>query len=182
LLGEAHNTARTKRYVTSQPSWNDFRSRALMIGAQSVAEMHVGTLENIAREKHAARRALRDWLTVTWELPKPPAALTVPFALSADAYAQALRAALPAGRRTLSAAAVAAIRAEHAETVAPVAARLAEASRLENELSRLVNQAYGLTPEDEQLMWSTAPPRMPIAPPAGFIQGDRPPAVAPASR
>jgi hypothetical protein len=61
---------------------------------------------------------------------------------------------------------VAAIRAEHAATVAPVATRLAEGARLENELSRLVNQAYGLTPEDERLMWATAPPRMPVARPA----------------
>jgi hypothetical protein len=118
-----------------------------------------------ARERHAARRTLRDWLATTWELPKPPTALTEPFALSADAFAQALRAALPARRRSLSAAAVAAIRTEHAATIAPATARLAEASRLENELSRLVNQAYGLTPEDERLMWATAPPRMPIAPP-----------------
>jgi hypothetical protein len=126
----------------------------------------VGTLPAVARERHAAQRVLRDWLTVTWELPKPPGTLTDPFMLSPDAFAQALRAALPARRRTLSAAAVAAIRAEHAATVAPVAARLAEASRLENELSTLVNQAYGLTPEDERLMWATAPPRMPIPPPS----------------
>src|SRR5208283_1820282 len=106
----------------------------------------VAKLIQIARDRDSAQRALRDWLTVTWELPKPPVALTEPFALSADAYAQALRAALPARRRSLSVAAVAAIRTEHAETVAPVAARLAEASRLENELSRLVNHAYALTP------------------------------------
>jgi hypothetical protein len=134
--------------------------------SQAVVEKHVETLENTAREKHAARRALRGWLAVTWELPKPPGALTDPFTLSADAFAHALRAALPTRHRTLSAAAVAAIRAEHAATVAPVAARLAEAARLENELSSLVNRAYGLTPEDERLMWATAPPRMPIAPPA----------------
>jgi len=32
----------------------------------------------------------------------------------------------------------------------------------------LVNAAYGLTPEEVALMWQTAPPRMPGAPPAGF--------------
>jgi hypothetical protein len=58
---------------------------------------------------------------------------------------------------------VAATRTEHAETVAPLASRLAEAARLENALSRLVNQDYGLTPDDEALMWATAPRRMPIA-------------------
>jgi len=138
--------------------------------AERVVEL-VDSLAATMRDRHAVRHTLCDWLAVTWELPKPPGALIEPFALSADAFAQALRAALPARRRTLSAAAVAAIRAEHAETVAPVAVRLAEASRQENELSRLVNQAYGLTPEDERLMWATAPPRMPIAPPSN-VAGD----------
>ena len=36
---------------------------------------------------------------------------------------------------------------------------------LERTLSDLVNQAYGLTPEEVQLMWATAPPRMPFAGP-----------------
>ena len=30
-------------------------------------------------------------------------------------------------------------------------------------LSDLLNQAYGLTPEEVDLMWKTAPPRMPIS-------------------
>ena len=36
---------------------------------------------------------------------------------------------------------------------------------LENEVSNLVNEAYGLTPEEVALMWETAPPRMPITEP-----------------
>jgi len=42
--------------------------------------------------------------------------------------------------------------------------RKAEALRLERRLSDLVNQAYGLTPEEIDLMWKTAPPRMPFTP------------------
>jgi hypothetical protein len=34
---------------------------------------------------------------------------------------------------------------------------------LEQQISDLVNAAYGLTPEEIVLMWQTAPPRMPIA-------------------
>jgi hypothetical protein len=34
--------------------------------------------------------------------------------------------------------------------------------QLERTLSDLINQAYGLTPEEVQLMWDTAPPRMPF--------------------
>jgi hypothetical protein len=64
-----------------------------------------------------------------------------------------------------SASKVAAIRAEHAATVSPMTARVADVARLKRELSSLVNRAYDLTPEEERLMWATAPPRMPISPP-----------------
>jgi hypothetical protein len=37
---------------------------------------------------------------------------------------------------------------------------------LERTLSALVNQACALTPAEIELMWGTAPPRMPIPPPA----------------
>lgn len=57
------------------------------------------------------------------------------------------------------------IREEHTRTVAPMARRLAEAMRHEQRLSDLVNEAYGLTPDDVALMWRTAPPRMPVPPP-----------------
>jgi hypothetical protein len=61
---------------------------------------------------------------------------------------------------------VAAVKAAHAGTVAPITARLSEAARLERDLSAVVNAAYGLSPEEEALVWRTAPPRMPITPPA----------------
>jgi hypothetical protein len=37
-----------------------------------------------------------------------------------------------------------------------------EILKIEHQVSNLVNQAYGLTPEDFDLTWRTAPPRMPI--------------------
>ena len=39
-----------------------------------------------------------------------------------------------------------------------------EALKLERRLAELVNVAYGLTPEEVDLLWRTAPPRMPIRP------------------
>ena len=33
---------------------------------------------------------------------------------------------------------------------------------MEREVSDLVNQAYGLTPDEVRLMWQIEPPRMPI--------------------
>ena len=43
----------------------------------------------------------------------------------------------------------------------PVREARTEAADLERELSDLVNGAYGLTTEDVDLLWKTAPPRMP---------------------
>ena len=48
----------------------------------------------------------------------------------------------------------------------PACALAAETLTLEHTLSDLVNQAYALTPAEVDLMWQTAPPRMPIPPPA----------------
>ncbi|MGB8689788.1 MAG: hypothetical protein WCD53_20970, partial [Microcoleus sp.] len=56
-----------------------------------------------------------------------------------------------------------AVRETYNEYAPPIQSRKAEALRLEHRLSDLVNQAYGLTPQEIDLMWKTAPPRMPIA-------------------
>jgi hypothetical protein len=48
----------------------------------------------------------------------------------------------------------------------PARALAAETLKLERTLSDLVNQAYGLTPAEIDLMWKTAPLRRPIPPPA----------------
>jgi aryl-alcohol dehydrogenase-like predicted oxidoreductase len=49
----------------------------------------------------------------------------------------------------------------------PARARAAETLKLERTPSDLADQAYALTPAEIALMWQTAPPRMPIPPPAG---------------
>ena len=53
------------------------------------------------------------------------------------------------------------------DNLAPLQTLAAESRQLEQTVSDLVNQAYGLTPDEIALLWQTAPPRMPIdAPPA----------------
>jgi len=66
----------------------------------------------------------------------------------------------------LPAAALGNLRAEYVRSIEPARALAAEALNLENQVSNLVNAAYGLTPEEVALMWQTAPPRMPIPGPA----------------
>jgi hypothetical protein len=55
----------------------------------------------------------------------------------------------------------------------PARALAAETLNLERTLSDLVNQAYALTPAEIELMWKTAPPRMPIPPPQRREQDKR---------
>jgi hypothetical protein len=57
------------------------------------------------------------------------------------------------------------LRREHARSVVPLQALAEEARRLERRVAELVNEAYGLTPEEVALMWHMAPPRMPGEPP-----------------
>ena len=56
---------------------------------------------------------------------------------------------------------------EHARNVLSLRTSARELLSLERRVSDLLNAAYGLTPADVALMWSTAPPRMPIPAPTG---------------
>jgi hypothetical protein len=73
---------------------------------------------------------------------------------------------IPDKKRPLTAARLHALHDEYTRTIAPSRALAAETSKLKRTLSDLVNQAYGLTPADIELLWKTAPPRMPIPPTA----------------
>lgn len=103
------------------------------------------------------------WLRHEFDLEKPGRALSEPHTLDADGFVEAVKAALPK-RRRLSAADIGELKREHAATIAPARTAAAEVLRLERRLSDLVNQAYGLTPDEVRLMWETAPPRMPLNP------------------
>jgi hypothetical protein len=120
-------------------------------------------LASIRREMESARTALSDWYRLVLEISKPPRMLLEPFSQFSDEFVEQIRKARGA-RKPLSAAGVQAVREEYARTVQPMQATLCEAEQLEWGLSELVNEAYGLTPDEVRLMWKTAPPRMPLMP------------------
>jgi hypothetical protein len=115
----------------------------------------------ITREQYATRRTILDWLGAEYEVEKPTLRLQSPFDLDSDSFIGEIKK-VRGKKRPLSAAALKNLRDEYARSVEPARALMAEALRLENEISHLVNTAYGLTPEELALMWQTAPPRMPI--------------------
>ena len=69
------------------------------------------------------------------------------------------------GKKNLTVADMKRLKEEHATSVVPLQALEREADGLECQVSDLVNEAFGLTPEDVRLMWETAPPRMPLQSP-----------------
>ncbi len=131
--------------------------------ALQVSEAIAGGCATARRTIKGATALITDWLRVEFGLGKPGRALEAPHTLDAEDFVAAVRAALPK-RRGLSAAEVARLKAEHAATLDPARLAAAELLRLERRLSDMVNAAYGLTPDDVQLLWETAPPRMPLDP------------------
>ena len=127
-------------------------------------EKAVNRIVELARTQQATRRQILDWLRVEYEIQKPNLKLQSPFDLDCDSFIAEVRK-VRGKKKLLTAAALANLRDEYARSIDPARALAAEALTLENEVSNLVNEAYGLTPDEVALMWETAPPRMPIPAP-----------------
>ena len=108
-----------------------------------------------------AHRTILDWLRVEYALEKPSKKLQALTTLDSDAFVAEVKR-ICGKKLPLTAAGLQALRQEYTSTIAPARTLAAEALQLEHELSDLVNQAYDLTPVEIDLMWKTAPSRMPI--------------------
>jgi hypothetical protein len=125
----------------------------------------VRKIARMVRDHHAAASGVRDWLRHEIGIDAPKGALAHAVALGTDDFIAAVRDNLPRSRK-LSAAQIADLKREHTATIEPARKVRADIFVLERKLSDLVNAAYGLTPDEVQLMWNTAPPRMPFTPTA----------------
>ncbi|MBU1212206.1 MAG: Eco57I restriction-modification methylase domain-containing protein [Alphaproteobacteria bacterium] len=141
--------------------------------AREQAEKAVSRIIDLTKSRTGAATSILDWLKLEFELPKPNRLLMGPDALDADAFVGAVRDVLPK-KRKLTAAEIGELRREHTDTIEPARQARAEIFTLENQLSNLVNEAYGLTPEEVALMWRTAPPRMPFTPAGLASEADEP--------
>jgi hypothetical protein len=127
-------------------------------------EPAVERLIAIARANQEARRDTLDWLRAEFGVAAPGQKLEAFAALDEAAFVEEVRKRRPKAAGKLAPAALRALREGYAEQAAPVQRRQAEALKLELRLADLVNQVYGLTPEEVDLLWRTAPPRMPVGP------------------
>lgn len=128
---------------------------------REVAETAVRRLIEITASQQQTQRTVLDWLRVEYAIEKPSQKLAALTGLDSDAFVAEVKK-LRGKKQPLTAASLAALRAEYTQSIEPARALATEALALERTLSDLVNQAYQLTPEEVQLMWDTAPPRMPI--------------------
>ena len=92
---------------------------------------------------------------------KPGQKLEAFASLDTDAFVEEVRKRRPNVEARLTPASLRDLRSGYEEGAAPIREARAEAASLERRLSDLVNEAYGLTSKEVDLLWSTAPPRMP---------------------
>jgi hypothetical protein len=147
-----------------------YRMEALPIGI--APDEHRAQISECARSLIVIRERcnrssilLSNWYTAEISIAKPGRILSEPFGFSREQFVEAVRKSRSV-RVPLSAAAVQAIHEEYAKTVQPIQGALRQAAQLERRLSEMINEAYGLTPDEVRLMWNTAPPRMPLMPEA----------------
>ena len=133
-------------------------------------ERLVQRLIDLKRGRTDGIRTFLDWLRTEMGIGKPSQKLSNLVDLSADELIAEVKKLRPKGTK-LSVAETSHLRAEYAKEVEPLRANAREADALERRVSDVVNAAYGLTPAEVRLMWETAPPRMPVGPPA--VPGDR---------
>ncbi len=82
-----------------------------------------------------------------------------------DAFIAEVKKRRPNAAGKLSVSGVKGLGEAYEETIPGMQRRAAESLLHERRLADLINQAYGLTPEEIDLMWRTAPPRMPVGRP-----------------
>jgi hypothetical protein len=131
----------------------------------------VKALVSSTREASSAASALMDWLRHEFEIEKPTRELSNVAALDIDSFITAVRDALPK-KRKFTAVEITALKREHGRIIEPARILRSEILLHERKLSDLVNNAYGLTPQDIALMWASAPPRMPLSPSGEAVSPD----------
>ena len=128
---------------------------------RAVVQVSAERLVGLTGARQSSTRELLDWLRIEFGIEKPGQKLTDFSGMDSDDFVSEVRKRMPKGTR-LSPAVLAEIRSTFDEYAVPMRERRGEALQLERRISDLVNDAYGLTPEEIDLMWKTAPPRMPI--------------------
>ena len=129
---------------------------------RAVVEPAVQRLITLTNLRRQSITTVLDWLRVEFAVETPGQQLAALTALTQDDFAREVAHRRPRAAGRLSPAAVQALNQVYGEHVPALRTHEAEARQLEQRLADLVNQAYQLTPAEIELLWKTAPPRMPV--------------------
>lgn len=128
------------------------------------AEPMVDALIALKKADDDTRAAVLDALRMQYAVTEPGNKLYDFASLDADSFVREVLKRRPKAAGKLEISELTALREMYGDEGLPMQARRREALILERRLGGLVDDAYGLTPEDVALLWSTAPPRMPFDP------------------
>ena len=125
----------------------------------------VSRLIEITKINRSAYRDVLEWLQITYKIEKLGQKLENFANLELNEVVEEVRKRMRKTKSSdpLSPATLKALKKAYNDYAPAIQIRRTEALKLEHRLSDLVNQAYKLTPEEIDLMWKTAPPRMPIS-------------------
>lgn len=128
-------------------------------------ELAVQRLISFASANQEATCDVLDWLQIEHGIEKPGKKLGDFASQSVDSFLQEVKKRRPKSAGGLGPKVLKGLKEAYNDYALPIQTRRAEGLVLEHRISDLVNQAYGLTPEEVELMWKTAPPRMPFQKP-----------------
>ncbi len=130
---------------------------------RQLTEEKVQRLIEISGSVRRTRNEILDWLRTEHSISRPSKNLKSLATLNSDEFVAEIRR-LRGTNKPLSVAALRDLREDYSLFLKTIQGLLSEARSLECQISDMVNQAYGLAPEEIDLMWRTAPPRMPVGP------------------
>jgi polyhydroxyalkanoate synthesis regulator phasin len=130
----------------------------IRVEVESIASRSI----ELTKANQSSYRDIYDWLQLEHQIEKLGRKLEDFSSLSLEEFVQEIKKRKPKDRQTLNPQSLKEIKAAYQEYAPQIQTRKAEILQLEHQLSDLVNRAYQLTPAEIELMWRTAPPRMPI--------------------
>jgi type I restriction-modification system DNA methylase subunit len=130
--------------------------------SRRLAEEYVPQLVTFVKEDNETRAGVLDALATQMSIAAPGQKLQAFETLSRDEFLAEVTKRRPKTAGKLKPADLKYLREIYDESAVPIQDHRRRALAMEKRLADLVNRAYGLTPDDIELLWSTAPPRMPV--------------------
>jgi hypothetical protein len=133
--------------------------------ARDIAEACVPRLVTIAGQNRQIQREVLQTLHGQFGIPRLGAKLVAFSHLDSSAFIAEVTARRSGPEAALRPSEVGLLQKLHTDASTVIEKHRREAAKLERRISAAVNDAYGLTPEDVEFLWKTAPPRMPAGKP-----------------